>query len=288
MSEQSIYDTMADREEDDRLRSLLAPVRRLSRDERAAAVTLTSGQARFLVDYYYQMQRHRIASSHQSRTLEQGGEPNEAIDWLGEQSRTLEDQVRGALGRYALSTRQGRWAMSQTGVGPVIAAGMLARLELRPTVGAWWRLAGLDPTVRWGKGAKRPWNASLKRLCWILGDSFTKQSGRESCFYGHIYRQRKEYETPKNLRGDYAEQAARQLAQKTYGKTTDAYKSLIEGRLPPAQINLRAQRYAVKLFLSHLHAVWHEVETGEKPPKPYVIAALGHAHLIDPPGWPCE
>lgn len=53
MSEQSIYDTMADREEEDRLLSLLAPVRRLSRDERAAAVTLTSGQARFLVDYYY-------------------------------------------------------------------------------------------------------------------------------------------------------------------------------------------------------------------------------------------
>jgi len=39
----------------------------------------------------------------------------------------------------------------------------------------------------------------------------------------------------------------------------------------------------VKLFLSHLHAVWYENETGKKAPVPYAIAHLNHAHLIEPP-----
>jgi hypothetical protein len=56
--------------------------------------------------------------------------------------------------------------------------------------------------------------------------------------------------------------------------------------LPPAQIDNRARRYAVKLFLAHLHHVWYETEFGEAPPKPYPIAIMGHAHYIMPPGWP--
>jgi hypothetical protein len=176
--------------------------------------------------------------------------------------------------------------MSQKGIGPVIAAGLLSRLELKPTVGAWWRFAGLDPTVTWGKGQKRPWNASLKRLCWIAGESFTKVSGYEDAFYGQIFRQRKEFEVEKNAAGHYAEQAARQLAAKKYGDDTKARSALSAGHLPDAQINLRAQRYAVKMFLSHLHHVWHEIATGSPPPKPYILTPEGgHAHFIAPPNW---
>jgi hypothetical protein len=50
------------------------------------------------------------------------------------------------------------------------------------------------------------------------------------------------------------------------------------GRLPPGRIDLRATRYATKQFLSDLHAVWWQIETGEKPPKPYPISHLGHTH----------
>ena len=51
--------------------------------------------------------------------------------------------------------------------------------------------AGLDPTVTWGKGERRPWNAELKVLCWKLGDSFVKVSNKEGALYGRIYRERK-------------------------------------------------------------------------------------------------
>jgi hypothetical protein len=68
-----------------------------------------------------------------------------------------------------------------------------------------------------------------------------------------------------------------------FDKKTEAYKHLNAGKLPPGQIDARARRYAVKLFLSHLQQVWWKMETGTDAPKPYVITQLGHGHLIDPP-----
>jgi len=49
-----------------------------------------------------------------------------------------------------------------------------------------------------------------------------------------------------------------------------------------AQIDGRARRYAVKLFLSHLHLVWHFVEFGTLPPKPYALGQLDHGHFEPP------
>ena len=45
--------------------------------------------------------------------------------------------------------------------------------------------------------------------CWKIGDSFVKQSGSDKCFYGHIYRARKEQEVAFNDAGKFADQAAR-------------------------------------------------------------------------------
>lgn len=53
------------------------------------------------------------------------------------------------------------------GIGPVISAGLLAHIDIHRavTVGHIWRFAGLDPSVKWLKKTKRPWNAGLKVLC---------------------------------------------------------------------------------------------------------------------------
>jgi len=263
-------------------------VTRLTRDQRAAAATLGPSEARFLVDTYYQLQHERITAAHRSRHATEAGEPNGLLEYLDTQFDTLEGQIKGALLKYADASPQGQWAMSQKGIGPVIAAGLIARLDLRPTVGAWWRFAGLDPTQTWGKGEKRPHNAALKRLCWLLGESFVKVSGYEDAFYGRLWRQRKEWETARNEAGEYAERAAQALAAKKFGAETDARKHYEIGRLPPGHIHARSKRWAVKLFLAHLHHVWHEVETGSPPPKPYVLEHLGHAHAITPPGWPLK
>ena len=49
-------------------------IARLDKDLKAAARTMTSDEARFLVDAYYMMQRNRIRSDNQVRALGETGE----------------------------------------------------------------------------------------------------------------------------------------------------------------------------------------------------------------------
>ncbi len=268
--------------------SELDPITRLTRDLRDAARTLSTDEARFLVDAYYAMQRDRIRAGHQERTLSEGAEPHTVMSWLADQREALENQVRRALDAYSGAQPAGAWARSIVGIGPVIAAGLLANIDIKraPTCGHIWRFAGLDPTVTWTKGVKRPWNGSLKRLCFLIGESFVKVSNHEADIYGKVYQARKAYEIRRNEAGELADQAAASLAAKKFGADTEARKHYLAGRLPPARIHLRAERYAVKLFISHLHHVMHEVEFGRPPPKPYIIEHGGHVHFIGPPNWP--
>ena len=154
-----------------------------------------------------------------------------------------------------------------------------------PTAGHIWNFAGLNPNVQWKKGEKRPWNADLRTLCWKIGQSFMKLRSNPNDIYGKVYEDRKAFEVARNDRGDNADQAAQYLAAKKYGQnqTRDHLES---GKLPPAQLDARARRYAVKLFLSHLQHVMYEDEYGKPPANPYAIAHLGHAHYIAPPNWP--
>jgi hypothetical protein len=313
------------------LADLLDPVSRLTRDLRNAATTLSPDEARFLVDAYYAMQRDRIRAEHQERQLAKGDEPHDVMSWLASQRDVLEQQVRRALDAYSGSHLVGIWARSIVGIGPVIAAGLLANIDISraPTVGHIWRYAGLDPTVKRGeKGVKRSWNGSLKRLCFLIGESFVKVSNNENDVYGKIFRARKAFEVAKNDQGDYADQAKTSLAERNFGEDTDA-RQWYEGcypagtmakvllldadkraaylksvkvkpgkgvqMLPPARIHLRSHRYAVKVFLAHLHHVWYETVFGKAPDKPYVLTEGAHlaypelavhTHYIAPPNWP--
>ena len=269
----------------------LESVTRLSKDIRKAAETLTDAEARFLVDSYYSMQRDRIGQDSAARQIAEAGEPNQVLVWLGGQSNLLENQIKGALEKYTTAHPVGSWMKSIKGIGPVLSAGLLAHIDIAkaPTVGHIWRFAGLDPSNVWGKGEKRPWNATLKTVCWKIGESFVKVStGENPSPYGLVYRDRKAFEIAKNDAGDYADQAAKALATKKFVKGTPTKAIYETGKLPPSHIQARCQRYATKLFLAHLHHVWWETSFGEPPAKPYVITHLGHAHYIGPPNWPVK
>ena len=263
----------------------LTPIVRLTRDLKSAARLLTDAEARYMVDSYYAMQEDRIRAAHQMRTLGEGGEPNSLMVWLLDQRESLEKQVARALDAYSAGNVIGEWMRLQIGIGPIIAAGMLANIDIKraPTAGHIWRYAGLDPTVQWKKGEKRPWNAGLKRLCWLLGESFVKVSGHPDALYGQIYKQRKLVEEANNLAGKFADQAAAALAAKRFGADTAARAHYEAGRLPPARVHLRAKRVAVKRFLSDLQAVWYFNEYGRLAPMPWIIAQGGHAHYVQPP-----
>ena len=294
------------------------PLKLLTKDMKDAAATLSQREVRYLVNHYYQLQRHRIASGNQKKALTKRDDPHQLVDWMSSTITVLENNIRLALGRYAQAHEMGVWAMRIVGIGPVLAAALLAHIKMEhcPTVGHIWSFGGFDPTKVWEKGEERPWNAKLKTIFWKIGESFAKQSNHEKDIYGKVYQIRKASEWKKNIAGEFSGKATASLVQKNYAKSTFAYpwyagliskeaaeEYLLEAAgskipvaarkatameigipmLAPAHIYSRSKRYAVKLFLSHWHYRAHEVHYGVPPPKPYVIEHLGHAHMIPPP-----
>ena len=241
----------------------------------------TTGTARWLVDAYYTMQDWRIDAANRIRSAGQDGEePPPLVETMLERARTSEEEIKRELGAWAVHYPEGAWAQSQYGIGPVLSAGLVAHIDIEkaPTVGHIWRFAGLDPTLQWGKGEKRPYNAKLKVLTWKIADSFVKFSGREDCVYGHFYQERKALEVSRDEQGLFADTAkvtleTRQIRDKATRATYEA------GRLPAGRLDLRARRWAVKLFLSHYHREAYVGRFGTEPPLPYPIAHLGHAHI---------
>lgn len=270
----------------------LEALNKLKRDIKNAGTTLSKEEARYLVDLYYQMQEYRKASDNQVRQLqkEDNKEPHETLAFFANNFRTLERNIKSVLQVYAESKPIGQWMLSICGIGPVISAGLMANIDITKvqTAGQIQAFAGLDPTREWNKGEKRPYNARLKTLCWKIGQCFIKVQNNEEDVYGKIFAIRKAYEIERNEKGELADQAKAKLERFNIKKTTDAYKWYSQGKLPPAHINQRASRYAVKIFLNHLFSVWYEMEHKEKPPKPYAIAILNHAHEIPIPNWPNE
>lgn len=356
----------------------------LSRELKRKVAGISIAGARYLTDRYYSFQRARIRAAHQGRTEKLAGEPYELIEWMESTESRLEATIKGFLAEFAKSYAVGRWMLAQTGIGPVISAGLLATIDIRkaPTVGGIWRFGGLDPSLKWPgsklaqkklkelgiddtitdeqitelsewsgqkwvrlqsvwtdgyaikeeapeKGSKglvkffsvRPYNGRLKTICLgHLGESFNKNKNREKCFYGRLLWEKQAALWQQNLAGEFSEYAAQGLRENRVGKATsayawksgcyvpkvvracakkgDGYDEIPKGQpgsgvpmLPPQQIYFRARRWAVKLFLSHLHHVMYREYWGKEPPAPFIFEhpdGKQHAHLIQPPLWPGE
>jgi hypothetical protein len=151
-----------------------------------------------------------------------------------------------------------------------------------PTVGHIWQYAGWagDGQIPWEKNQLRPFNAQFKSLCWKAGQSFMKFNKRPECYYGRLYKEQKTKYQKMNSDGKYRERALG-LAKKV-GKETEAYGWYSSGVLSPGHIDAMSRRWAVKLFLAHLHVEWFTQTFGYPPPAPYPMEHLGHAHVIPP------
>lgn len=292
---------------------------KLSKDLYEASKLLSQQESRWLVQSYYIWQEHRKAAASRLRKAEEHGEPNEVLVWSFKNMRIIEEQIKNALDEFSKQYRVGNWLREIHGIGPVIAAGLLAQIDIRnrPHAGQIHSFAGLNPDTIWAKGQKRPWNAALKMLCWKAGESFIKVRNSEKDIYGKVYAKRKSLEWTRNLNGEFADQCTKIINSKNFQKSGTSYRfytgqvspswarSIIEAgkyfpenvkatevgdevpMLPPAHINARASRYAVKLFLSHLHHVMYEDYYNVVPPKPYCFDHLdGHTDYFPPPNWP--
>ena len=256
-----------------------------SKDDKEAIRRMPKEHLRYLVDMYYTQQEYRKRAAGQVRASDESDEPNLVLEMVQDGFANLETRVKQALAVYVETDPAARWLSAQVGIGPVIAAGLLAHIDIAqaPNVGHIWNYAGLNPDIVWEKGQKRPWNAKLKTLSWHAGECFVKTSGRPNAFYGPLYARRKEYETARNERGGNAERAAQILTVKRFGDDTQAKGHLLTGKLPPAHIHAMAKRWTVKLFLSHLHEVMFFSSYGTMPPKSFAIERRFHSTYIAPP-----
>jgi hypothetical protein len=186
--------------------AVVTPEALVARDIYAAAREMGRESARYLVDLYYAVQRDRIRASNQVRALALAGEPRTVMYYFAAQFEGLEEQIKKALLEYASADPVGQWSMRVAGIGPVIAAGLLAHIDIEkaPTVGKVWRFAGLDPTVTWQPGQKRPWNASWVKL------SGTRLKDTEEYMYVHLYlRKKAEYQQRNEAGGGASRTRAR-------------------------------------------------------------------------------
>jgi hypothetical protein len=243
------------------------------------AAKLSNAEARLLVANYYAAQESRKRADMQIRHLGDKDMPN-VLQYSADGYARIESQIVRALQAYCEEQAVGRWSLAQHGVGPVISAGLLAHIDMdkAPTVGHIWRYGGVDPTVKWLKGEKRPWNADLKQIFWHAGQCFKRTSGSEKSYYGELYQRYKATYVALNEAGAYAEAASKHV---THGKETQ--KALDKGQLPASRIDARACRAATKIFLSHWHEVAYRDKFGTLPPKPFALEHLGHAHAYPIP-----
>ena len=361
---------------------------KLTKDLKDTAGTMGRVEAGYLVSMYYTIQTDRQRMSSQLMELQKRGEPHKLVQFSRDQFIAQEEAIKLALDVWTRNTPMGQWSRQIIGIGPVLAAGLDAwvNLENCRTAGDLWSFAGLNPMSKWlgaakskqvvatikmkynvmkfsdlpedgrraflsecaremglvnnphprgehgtvdGAGrlmlrmdnkwteaalvkamSKRPWNAELKTLCWKIGESFKNFSGRPDSLYGQLYLQRKAYEWEKNLKGDYADQAA--VKAEIVGKTTKAIQwntgrfsadhvreAMVKGillssldhnkelghgvqMLSPGHIMERSKRWATKLFLAHYHHVGWVRVLRKEPVNPYPIEHLGHAHVIGP------
>lgn len=139
---------------------LLESIERLDKDLvdaiRTGKLEMTHADIRYMVDLYYQLQDFRKASANQDRASSDIEEPTRLVSYVLTGMRTLENQVKRAMDAWTETSPVSRWAKSQTGIGPVLSAGLAAHIDIEqaPTVGHIWRFAGLDPTCIWLGKAK--------------------------------------------------------------------------------------------------------------------------------------
>jgi len=231
-----------------------------------------------MVELYYDVQHLRIQHANRDRTEP----PSELVEWLDFWNGVGEKVITGALKRWVESDDsplEAKWAYDQAGIGPVIASGLSAHIDVTkaPSISSLWKFAGQAPGAdRKTKGTKSPYNARLKTLCWKLGESFVKVSGKEGAVYGKLYAEFKAEEVKRNAAGQYAEVAKRELiAKKFKAEDSVTMKRLKEGKLSDAHLHARAKRRAVKIFLSHYWVKSREAR-GLEVRKPYAIQILGH------------
>lgn len=220
--------------------------------DRAISIPKTKNKetASILSKVYWEIRNQR-------KELADASEDNDTLMYFNNLILELESEMDCSLKSFCQSTVTGKWAISQMGIGPITATRLLTYIDITRsrTPEHLWSYAGLVPNQP--NKSRSTYNNHLKDVCIDLGKNFVKYSAKDDCFYGKLYLDERKRRTELNEQGEYADLAAEALASfthkdKNYLKDKSIYES---GKLPQERIDAQAQRYAVKIFLAHWHAV---------------------------------
>lgn len=119
-------------------------LKRLEGDE-----PVSEADIRFAVQIYYELQQIRESAG--LRIKSKKTESLDITDWFYRHVELLEKRLLSHLDIITDKRHMGRWAKAVHGIGPVIAAGLMAHIDIRRCRAASgiWRLGGLDPSVKW-------------------------------------------------------------------------------------------------------------------------------------------
>lgn len=232
---------------------------------------LTNKDVKRLVTQYIDLQEYR------KRALNDKIVDNLAIA----KAKTAECEIAQILTIHAQKDKVADWASRITGVGAVLACGVVAYLGDVKSINELYSLAGFIPRNRYNNSE---YSVELKRISCRIAENFVSTADNRHDVYGHIYKYRRDFETDKNNRLEYKEQADSVLEKNNHNPASKNFKWHMQGKLSPAHINMRARRYAVKIFLQHLFSVYNEVRNGVKC-NDMAVAILDKEVKVPIPHW---
>ncbi len=121
------------------------------KDIRNAAVDMSVREARFMIEDFYRWVALAQAAKDHRRVLDKEDLINHSVGFMAKQIRNMRDQYRSFLDIWSEQYPAAKWAKdSIRGVGPVIAAGLAAYIDIEKakTISSIWRYAGVDPNSR--------------------------------------------------------------------------------------------------------------------------------------------
>jgi len=215
-------------------------------------------ELRIHVETFFDIQKTRIAVTNRIKAYQRlGVEVPGELNWFLEDTRLLEDKIKfrimNVMKHMPLYTE---WASKVKGIGPLLlaqAVALIGDISRFPNVSKLWKYSGYHveegKAPRKRRGAKASWNHKLKTVFWKIGRQLIMAKGS---YYRYYLKFRKYYDEREDLKDE-----------------SDLHKHMM------------AMRRMIKLFISHLWAVWRELE-GLPVTEPYPIAILGHKTYISP------
>jgi len=232
----------------------------------------------FLINAVLEIEKLRVAAQVRQTHLGLQGRQDTETDELLSRIKDLEEYADGRVAEIIKGHSAYPWFSRVKGIGRENIGKVLGLVDINKanTISALWQFAGYG--VKDGRAPKRvkgggklTYNSQLRSMCWRLGGSLLKGSGK---FYEFYVVEKTKY-VERYLREGVKIVPTNKLPKKD-GKYYEP-----EGVISEGHVHNQALRKMIKIFLACLWLVWREAE-GLPTRAPYSAEYQGHTHIISP------